>query len=92
MRETESQMAAAIQWEDEDSIPFISALGEGLNADEILHTAIHHKVPILENPLLMMELAKLEKNNTIPSYLYISVAQVLAFVYYVAEKRPRQKS
>ena len=78
------QLAAAIEWEDKTTIPFISALGQGLVADEILDTALHHKVPILENPLLMMELMKLEKNQNIPEHLYLSVAQVLAFVYHLS--------
>jgi len=78
--------AVAIQWEDKDEVPFISAIGQGLDAHTILSVAIAAKVPILENPLLMQELCELRNNDNVPSELYMVVAQILAFVKFMEER------
>jgi len=77
---------AAIEWDGEDSIPFISALGQGLDATHILNIAVHAKVPIFENPMLMEELANLHNNQNIPEHLYLAVAQILAFVRFIGDR------
>ncbi|MBK82877.1 MAG: EscU/YscU/HrcU family type III secretion system export apparatus switch protein [Pseudomonadota bacterium] len=75
--------AIAIEWKDENEIPFVSAIGQGLDAEAIIETAIQSRVPIFDNPLLMQELMLLQKNDLIPPHLYIAVAQILAFVKYM---------
>lgn len=78
--------AVAIQWENEESIPFVAAVGQGLDATAILTAAVEAKVPILNNPLLMSELIQLQQSQEIPPHLYVAVAQILAFVRFMEGK------
>jgi len=78
--------AIAIQWENEDEIPFVSAIGEGLDAEAIIKTAIDAQVPIFDNPLLMEDMICLQKNQAIPEHLFLAVAQILAFVKFMEQK------
>lgn len=75
--------AIAIRWEHDDEIPYVTAIGQGLDATEIITKAINARVPILDNPLLMEQLTQLQKDDRIPEHLYLAVAQVLAFVKYM---------
>ena len=87
---TETTEAIAIQWADEDDIPFVSAIGEGIDAHAIVEAAIEAKVPILDNPLLMEEMMTLQKDQSIPEHLFLAVAQILAFVKFMEGKFNRE--
>ena len=78
--------AIAIQWENQEDIPFVAAIGEGLDAEAIIKTAIDAQVPIMDNPLLMQEMINLQKNQAIPEHLFLAVAQILAFVKFMEQK------
>ncbi len=80
--------AIAIQWENEEDIPFISAIGEGINAEAIIKKAIESQIPIFDNPLLMEEMSELQHNDSIPEHLFLAVAQILAFVKFMEKKMP----
>ena len=80
------ESAIAIQWESEDSIPFVAAVGQGLDASAIINAAVEAKVPILNNPLLMQDLIQLQQSDEIPPHLYVAVAQILAFVRFMEDK------
>lgn len=81
-----NEKAVAIVWESEDSIPFISAAGEGFDADAILKAAMDARVPILTNPGVLEELLQLQLSEEIPDHLYLVVAQILAFVRFMEGK------
>ena len=74
--------AVALRYQAEDDpAPRVLAKGQGALADRILSIAREEGIHVQEDPDLLMLLAKLEVNDTIPEELYRAVAEVLAFVY-----------
>ncbi len=71
---------------DGQSAPRVTAKGEGRIAKEIIKTAQEHGIPLEKNEELTALLSRVRINDEIPSQLYIAVAQVLAFLYYVNDK------
>jgi len=67
--------------------PKVVAKGKGYVADNILQKAKEHRIPIQEDPSLVEVLGKLDVNQQIPPELYQVVAEVLAFVYRLDNKR-----
>lgn len=64
------------------SAPQVIAMGSDLIALKIREVAKAHSIPVLESPMLARALyAHAEIDQSIPSTLYTSVAQVLAYVY-----------
>ncbi len=78
--------AVALKWEGGPEAPKVTAKGEGDIAEEILALAKAYDIPIQENAPLTYALAQLELNEEIPETLYLAVAQIIAFAYYIAEK------
>lgn len=68
--------------------PTVIAKGSGDIARQILAIADKHKIPLREDPELLGLLAKLDMGQQIPESLYIAVAQVIAFAYYISGKTP----
>lgn len=68
--------------------PSIVAKGSGEIARQILALADKHKIPLHEDPELLGLLAKLDLGQEIPENLYLAVAQVIAFAYYLSGKQP----
>lgn len=66
---------------DEDNAPKVIAKGKGLVAQEILHIAEQHNIPLQQNEELTALLSQLELGQEIPETLYETVAQVLAFIF-----------
>lgn len=80
--------AVALKWEG-DTAPRVTAKGEGDLAEKILKIAQEHNVPIQQdNEELVSLLAQIELGDEIPEILYVAVAQVIAFAYYLSGKRP----
>lgn len=73
---------------DEVSAPKLSAKGEAEIAEEIIRIAEAHGVPLYENSELVGILAKLELGDEIPEILYRTIAEVIAFAYYLQGKVP----
>lgn len=68
--------------------PILVAKGQDLIALRIRELAQKHDIPIVENPPLARALFKqVEIGREIPGELYEAVAEVLAFVYQVNQKR-----
>ena len=80
-------LAVALQY-DGQSAPRVTAKGHNRVAEEILALAREHNVPLQENAELAGLLAKLDLGEEIPEALYVAVAQVIAFAYYLSGKAP----
>jgi flagellar biosynthetic protein FlhB len=78
-----THIAVAIQYDQKSmSAPIVVAKGEDFIAQKIRDIAAEHNIPIVENkPLARALMQKVEVGETIPEELYLSVAEVLAFVY-----------
>ena len=79
--------AVALQY-DGKRAPTIVAKGSGEIARQILAIADKHNIPLHEDPELLGLLAKLDLGQEIPQNLYLAVAQVIAFAYYLSGKLP----
>lgn len=88
MAETpETNKAVAIVYDAEkSSAPRVVAGGKGEIARRIIEVAREAGVYIQEDPDLVELLAKIPLGQEIPSELYRTVAEVLAFVYKVNEQ------
>lgn len=71
--------------------PRITASGSGLIAERILEIAREHDVPVHDDPLLTAALSQVPVGDEIPENLYVAVAEVLAFVYFLSGRRPGQE-
>jgi len=74
---------------DEKNAPTVAATGQNEIAEEIIRLAKEHGIPIHEDPDLAVLLAQLELHEDIPESLYFVVAEVLAFAYLAAGKKPQ---
>lgn len=73
---------------DGDKAPVVSADASGELAEEIIAIAREHNVPLFENPHLLTLLQEVGLGEEIPEALYVSVAQIIAFVYEIQGKVP----
>lgn len=88
-REKEEQplTATALQYDAEkDKAPRVVASGRRKVAEQILAEAKKHNITIYEDPALTFALTTVNLGEEIPPELYQVVAQVLAYVYRVADK------
>jgi flagellar biosynthetic protein FlhB len=78
-----THIAVAIQYDQQTmSAPVIVAKGQDFIAQKIKDIAAEHGIPIVENkPLARALMQRVEVGESIPEELYLSVAEVLAFVY-----------
>jgi flagellar biosynthesis protein len=70
----------------EDRAPKIAAKGRGYMAERLIEIAKAHHVPIREDKNLVELLSHLDLNQEIPPEVYKAVAQILAFVYRIAQR------
>lgn len=73
---------------DGESAPTLAAKGDNELAQAIIQLAIQAKVPIYENVELSQWLSKLDLGDEIPQALYLTIAEILAFVYKLEGKEP----
>lgn len=73
---------------DGESAPTLAAKGDDELAQAIIQLALKAKVPIYENAELSQWLSQLELGDEIPQALYITIAEILAFVYKLEGKEP----
>ncbi len=86
--ELKRQMAVALGYQTEKmSAPQVKAKGKGFLAQKILDLAKEKGIPIKEDTDLVQLLYKLEVSDEIPPELYQAVAELLAFLYKVNEKK-----
>lgn len=72
--------------ENESAAPKVVAGGKGLIAEKIIATAREAGIHIQEDANLVELLSKIQIGEEIPTELYQTVAEVLAFVYQINEK------
>ena len=85
-------LAAALKYDPQkDAAPVVTAKGRGTIAEKIISIAKKNGIPIKEDPSLVQILSKLEVDEQIPPVLYKAVAEILAFVYSLNEKRREEK-
>ena len=70
------------------SAPNLTAKGDDELAEAILAIAREYEVPIYENADLVRLLARLELGDTIPEALYRTIAEIIAFAWYLKGKCP----
>jgi flagellar biosynthesis protein len=74
--------AVALKYDKQkDDAPRVVAKGQGQVAENIIELAKKHDIPIKDDPDLIEVLSSLEINESIPSEIYVAVAELLAFVY-----------
>jgi flagellar biosynthesis protein len=84
----ERRRAVALDYDAEkDEAPRVVATGQGRMAEQIIALAQANDVPIREDPVLVAALSTLELDSVIPPQLYAVVAEVLAYVYRVRDRR-----
>lgn len=84
------ELAVALKYDGENA-PRVTAKGAGALAEQIVALAIEHEIPMQENALLAQTLAQLELDAEIPPALYLAVAEIIAFAYYLSGKVPETK-
>lgn len=83
------EFAVALQYDGGDSAPRVTAKGGGEVAQRIMEIAREHEVPMQENPVMAQALAQIELGEEIPEQLYLAMAEIIAFAYYLSGKAPR---
>jgi flagellar biosynthesis protein FlhB len=83
--------AVALRYDEKKNrAPIVVAKGTELVALKIREIAAEHGVPVIEAPPLARALHKsVDLNREVPAALYITVAQVLTYVYQLRAARER---
>ena len=87
MTDKQPRQAIALTYDGQQA-PTLSAKGDDELAEAILAIAREHEVPIYENAELVRLLARLELGEQIPEALYLTIAEIIAFAWYLKGKRP----
>ena len=82
-----SDIAVALKYDGKNA-PKVIAKGSGLTAEQILEIAELHGIPLQTEPELARILAQIPLGDEIPNELYIAVAEVIAFAYFLSGKTP----
>jgi len=80
--------AVALRYGRSDGAPRITAQGAGELAEQIIALAREHGVAIHEDRALTAALCQVPLGEEIPEALYVAVAEVLAFVYFLSGRVP----
>jgi len=80
-------LAIALDY-DGKTAPRVTATGKGGLAERIIGLAKEHGVPLHADPALAGALAEVPLGGEIPRELYLAVAEVIAFAYYLSGKAP----
>lgn len=67
--------------------PKLVAKGSGYLAERILALAQEHKIPIRQDKNLLQILSRLDLDEEIPEEVYKAVAEILAFIYRLANRQ-----
>lgn len=86
-----THLAIALKYDKEMMVaPQIVAKGQRLFAEYIRELAEEFEIPIVRNIPLAWSLIELEIGDEIPETLYVTVAEVLTFVYRLKEEREKK--
>ncbi len=83
-----THVACALKYDAETmQSPTVTAKGTELIAKKIIEIAIHHNVPVIDNPPVARAIFRMvDLNQQIPPELYKAVAEILLFVYGLKNK------
>ncbi len=79
-------IAVALNY-DGESAPKVVAKGRGETAERIIALAEEHDVPLHHDPELVKVLSNVPLGDEIPRELYVAVAEVIAFAYWLSGKK-----
>jgi flagellar biosynthesis protein len=85
-RKSPDKAVAILYNENDSAAPKIVASGKGVIAEKIINTARDAGIHIQQDANLVELLSKVEVGEEIPTELYQTVAEVLAFVYKINER------
>lgn len=86
--EKKQKKAVALKYQPhKDRAPRIAAKGSGRVAERIIEIAKEHDIPVKDDADLVEVLAKLDIEQEIPADVYVVVAELLAFVYKLNNKK-----
>jgi len=91
-RKSTDKAIAILYNENESTAPKVVASGQGIIAEKIITTAREAGIHIQEDGNLVELLSKVPIGDEIPTELYQTVAEVLAFVYKINEKFKQKMS
>jgi len=86
-----SDIAIALKYDGKNA-PKVTAKGEGISAEQILELAEKHNIPLQNEPELARILAHIPLGEEIPNELYVAVAEVISFAYFLSGKKPAEKT
>ena len=82
------RQAAALRYEPkQDRAPKLIAKGQGALAEKLIELARQHDIPIRQDKNLLQILSRLDLNEEIPAQVYQVVAEILAFIYRLSNRR-----
>ena len=81
--------AVALEY-GKNPVPLLTAKGQGSVAEAIIAEAKKQGVHIAEDPQLVGLLSQLELNQEIPENLYVAVAVILSWVYWLKGIEPER--
>lgn len=79
--------AIALGYNEKEPAPKVLAKGYGKIAEDIIKTGDENGVLVKEDEQLFNSLKKLNVGDEIPPKLYLTVAEILAFVYRINKKK-----
>jgi len=82
-----SDIAVALKYDGKHA-PKVTASGQGVTAEQILQVAEEYGIPLQNEPELARILAQVPLGEEIPQELYIAVAEVISFAYFLTGKTP----
>ena len=80
--------AAALVYKSGDYAPRVVAKGQGAMAEAIISLAHEAGVYVHESPELVSLLMQVEDDQHIPPELYVAVAEILAWLYWLEHGQP----
>ncbi|MEC8492567.1 MAG: EscU/YscU/HrcU family type III secretion system export apparatus switch protein [Pseudomonadota bacterium] len=84
----EAKKAVALIY-DQERAPILVAKGQGAFAEEIIEVAKAAGVHLAEDPVLAETLSYLQLQQEIPEEVYVAVATVLSWVYWLKGQTPQ---
>ena len=82
--------AVAISYDEDKQSPFVSALGYESRAQAIVDMAKELGLYVHKDPALFNQLKNLKEGEEIPKDLYVIIATILSFSYYLQGKTPEK--
>lgn len=82
-----SDIAVALRYDGQHA-PKVTAKGEGISAEQILEIAEKHGIPLQNEPELARILAQVPLGEEIPQELYLAIAEIISFAYFLTGKVP----